>query len=58
MMSQRTVHLNGHQREEAEALQRKLDAIMRSIRAGKDRWRNLQRKRYLEMRLRKLVETN
>ncbi len=47
---------NGHRREEAEALRKKLDVIRRSVRTGDDAWRNLLRKRYLEMRLRRLAE--
>jgi hypothetical protein len=49
-------HNNGHHRESIEALQKRLAAIRQSIRAGKDVWRNRQRERYLEGRLRKLTQ--
>ncbi|MFQ5341402.1 MAG: hypothetical protein ACE5F6_07625 [Anaerolineae bacterium] len=48
---------NGHRREEAEVLQKKLEALRQSAQAGDDAWRNLLRQRYLEQRLRKLAKS-
>lgn len=47
---------NGHRREEAEILQRKLEEIRQSPQTDADPWRNLLRQRYLEQRLRKLAK--
>jgi pantothenate synthetase len=52
----RNGYQNGHRREEAEILQKKLSRIRQSAQSGDDGWRNLLRQRYLEQRLRKLVE--
>ena len=52
----RNGYQNGHRREEAEALQKKLEALRRSAQTGDDAWRNLLRQRYLEQRLRKLAK--
>lgn len=49
-------HQNGHRREEAEVLQKKLDDVRQSVQAGDDAWRNLLRQRYLEHRLRGLTK--
>ncbi len=46
---------NGYNRESAHLLRKKLAAVRRSIRAGKDVWRNRQRERYLEARLRRMI---
>ena len=45
---------NGYNRESAYLLRKKLAVVRRSIRAGKDVWRNRQRERYLEARLRRM----
>ena len=50
---------NGHSRDqEAEVLRERLEVIRQSIQAGDDVWRNRQRAKYLERRLRELSRTD
>lgn len=43
---------NSHKRAEIEALQEKLEAVRKSARKDDNAWRDRQRQRYLEKRLR------
>jgi hypothetical protein len=52
-------HKNGHSRDqEAAVLYAKLDSVKQLIRDGVDVWRNRQRERYLEVRLREIKQSD
>lgn len=49
---------NGYKRAEIKALQEKLKAVQESARKGDNTWRDRQRQRYLEKRLRQAKHDN